>query len=71
MGNPLQDFKDCFARDLYGMTAGEAIEEGICISCKEPALEKCTTELSRKEYHISGLCDPCFQEITLPNKDGW
>ncbi len=41
-------------------TVAEAIEEGICIDCKEPAIPKCYSEAGLREYHISGLCETCF-----------
>jgi hypothetical protein len=52
----------------FGRTNTEAIQKGICISCgKAIDLQKGFKDaLSRKEYGISGLCQPCqdvaFQE---------
>ncbi len=60
----LQDFKDNMSMELYGMTKEEAIEKGICISCKKPPTY--VSEAGRKEYPISGLCEPCFDDITRP-----
>lgn len=62
--NPMQAFKDNVARSLYDMTAPEAHEKGICISCKEEARPKCYSELGFAEYNISGLCEECFDAIT-------
>ncbi len=59
----LQDFKDSMSKDLYDMTAREAIEKGICVDCKEPALAKCYSDAGRREYPISGLCETCFDRI--------
>ncbi len=67
--SPMQAFKDNVARDLYGMTAAEAIDKGVCIQCGEEALPKCYSEAGRKEYKISGLCEPCFDGITAEPED--
>ena len=45
---------------LYGMTKAEALSQGICLQCKMPALPKCYSEAGKREYQISGLCEPCF-----------
>lgn len=61
----MQDVKDKFAKDLYGTTITEAKKTGLCIQCEEEALPKCYSEAGKKEFFISGLCEPCFDEITL------
>lgn len=48
------------AKELYGIIKEEAFAKGICIECCEPALPKCYSNAGRKEYHISGLCEQCF-----------
>lgn len=65
----LQQLKDDFAKGLFAITASAAIQQGICIQCKEPALPKCYSDLGRKEYHITALCEECFDKITLPNDE--
>ena len=60
----LQEFKTKLAKDIFGETLKEVHEKGICINCKMPALSNCYSELGIKEYHISGLCEKCFDEIT-------
>jgi hypothetical protein len=62
MSNQLQQFKDETSRRAYGMTAREAIEQKICISCKKPPTF--TSEAGFREYRITGLCEPCFDRIT-------
>lgn len=59
----LQGLKDMVSISIYGMTAGQAQKEGICISCKEPAIGKCYSPAGVKEFHISGLCELCFDRI--------
>jgi len=60
--NQLDKFKNDLAVNLYGMTTGEAISKGICINCKQ--IPVTYSEAGRREYFISGLCEPCFDEIT-------
>lgn len=63
----LQEMKDSFSKNLFGMTKDKATTKGICIQCKEEALPKCYSDAGRKEYYISGLCEKCFDEITGEN----
>lgn len=56
--------KDFVSKELWGSTVAEVIPSGLCIKCKEPALEKCYSAMGRREYRISGLCEECFDEIT-------
>jgi hypothetical protein len=60
----LQDLKDSMSKELWGSTVAVVIPSGLCIKCKEPALEKCYSAMGRREYRISGLCEQCFDEIT-------
>jgi hypothetical protein len=49
--------------------------EGRCVCCKALAGPKCHTPLGHKEYHISGLCEDCFDvmfgEVTEIALKGW
>jgi len=58
--NEMQDFKDMMSKSLYGISASEAMAKGICVHCKEEALPKCYSEAGIKEYHITGLCEECW-----------
>jgi len=59
----LQDLKDDLAKAAHGITTKEAWEKGICIECKEPAAPKCHTSDGRGEYHISGMCEECWDAL--------
>lgn len=37
---------------------------GICVECGQEAGPRCYSDLGRREFHISGLCEVCFDEIT-------
>ena len=60
----LNDLKKSLAMEIFDMTKEEAISKNICINCKQPPVFN--TLLGQKEYQISGLCEPCFDEITTP-----
>lgn len=59
--NQLQNIKDELAIEATGITRDEAHTKGICIRCKQPPVF--FTYLGRKEYGISGMCEPCFDYI--------
>lgn len=60
----IQDFLNDLTMQTYGITVSEALAEGICIQCREPALPKCYSDAGRAEHQISGLCESCFDEIS-------
>lgn len=42
----------------------DAVECGFCPICKKPiSTNEFTSELSKKEYKISGMCQKCQNEI--------
>lgn len=60
----LRDFQDNLSKMVTGMTKSEALEKKICIECKRPdPLARCKTELGRREYFISGMCEECFDKL--------
>jgi len=61
--NSLENFKNSFTKNLYGMTKAEAHASGICLQCQEPAIPKCYSNAGREEYRISGLCELCWNEM--------
>ena len=56
----LDKLKETMSKELYGISRSDAIAKGVCISCGQPALSRCTSVAGRKEYRISGLCEVCF-----------
>jgi hypothetical protein len=65
----LQNFKDKLSMDLYRKTTKEAVDSGNCIQCGLPAMQRCYSDDGRREFHISGLCEVCFDEICLSVED--
>ena len=65
----LAELKQKMAKDLFGITVQEAMSKGICIHCKNPALERCYSAAGRREYSITGMCELCFDEITTELED--
>jgi len=62
INNP-QELAEKMAEEIYGITAKDARTQGLCVQCKEPAIPKCYSDAGRREYKISGLCEPCFDAI--------
>lgn len=63
MKNKIYEFKNDVAASIFGISLKEAHSRKICVSCKEAITFP--TEISEREYEISGLCDICFDNITL------
>lgn len=59
----LKASSDRLNREAFGETIQEANDKGNCIVCKQPALPKCYSEVGRREFYISGICEKCFDEI--------
>jgi len=53
---------DAMSKILFGTTRRESIHAGTCISCKKEATEF-KDSVSRKEFTISGLCQPCQDSV--------
>ena len=60
MKTNLDEFKDFMSLSLYGMSRTEALEKGICVSCKTPPVGD--TEVDAAEYKISALCSICYEK---------
>ena len=54
---------ESLSQSLFGRGRSDAIAENTCVMCGCPA-GVFTDEISRKEYGISGMCQPC-QDITF------
>ena len=61
MNNNLKNQLDMMALSIHGITKNDAISMGLCINCKQ--IPTFYTDLGRKEYRISGMCEPCFDLI--------
>ena len=59
----LKELKDTVSKSLFGKTRAEALEGGICIDCKEPAIPKCYSKAGKLEFVISGMCEECFDKL--------
>lgn len=66
---PLQKFKDELSMMATGMTKDQAHQQLICINCKLPAGPRCHTDAGRREYHISGMCEECFDKLFAEEDD--
>jgi hypothetical protein len=59
----LKELKENLSKEIFGQTKQEACNEGICISCKQPAIPKCYSQAGLREYQISGMCEECFDKL--------
>jgi hypothetical protein len=55
------DFVEQGYRAAFGETREEAKAKRLCVVCKQPPTF--TTEAGRREYDISGVCEPCFDAM--------
>ena len=60
--NELDNVKEEMAFKLFGRSRTLAIAGNGCVKCGESAVDF-RDELSRKEFGISGLCQPCQDGI--------
>jgi hypothetical protein len=58
-----KEFSNNLAKEIYGKNPSDCMAEGVCIQCGENAMENCYSEVGRKEFYISGLCEKCFDSI--------
>ena len=55
---------NCLQTGALKISLAEAWKKGVCAACLRPALENCYSDAGQKEYHISGLCERCFDAAT-------
>jgi len=58
----LVEVVDNVAKKFFGRTRTQALETHTCISCHKPAI-KFKDEKSAAEWHISGLCQECQDDL--------
>lgn len=58
---------DNLAKGTFGMTVMEAQAQGVCIQCKHPPV--LVTSAGKREYQISGMCEPCFDELFAESEE--
>jgi hypothetical protein len=63
MIDPMKGIRDESAKAAFGMTREEAQEQGICIHCKQVALGRIHTPAGHREYHITAMCEVCWDEL--------
>lgn len=70
----LQQLQNNLANSLFSMTAAEAKEKGICLSCKSPIRYEVGADTSgesgqiysdagMREYQKTALCETCFDSL--------
>ena len=59
-----QEFLDSTSKQIFGLTVTEAIDQSICIACKDKITkDNIYTENGLVYYTTSGLCDNCSQRL--------
>ena len=59
-----QEFLDSISKQIFGLTVAKAINQSICIACKEEiSKDNIYTENGLVYYTASGLCDNCNQRL--------
>ena len=65
-----QEFLDSISKQVFGMTVAEAIDQSICITCKEKiSKDNIYTENGLTYYTANGICDNCnrkFDKLDIP-----
>ncbi len=60
----VMDTVDAMANEEYGMTLTSALEEGVCVDCKQKVeVGSLRDALSVREYQISGFCQSCQDKV--------
>ena len=59
----LQEFRDELSKSAHGMTRDEAHAKGVCVDCKLPIHGRLKNEVDAREYQISGVCGPCWEQM--------
>lgn len=52
---------DAIAIEVFGELAADAKARSVCVRCKQPPTFY--SDAGRREYGITGLCEPCFDTI--------
>lgn len=51
-------------RQLFGMTAEDAIRLGCCVRCRKDVNPRELSVIDQNEWHLSGLCPSCYDALT-------
>jgi hypothetical protein len=67
-GKALLSYREMLARKVFGASMEECKELHICVHCKEsPDAPRTYSPAGEKEYQLTGLCEICFDQLTLRN----
>ena len=58
----MEQFNEALGQAVFVQSPRECIDKAVCVDCGGDASEF-NDEQSRKEYHITGLCQKCQDEI--------
>ncbi len=63
MSDPLKDIRDITAKSAFGMTREEAQAKKVCVNCKLPVEGRIHTPAGHREYHITAMCEVCWDDL--------
>lgn len=58
----LKEIKDAFTKQFFGATSEEVQAKQLCMTC-QAEVTGFRDAISEKEYHISGMCQACQDEM--------
>lgn len=58
----VMEMLNTMTKEMYGMTLTEALNDNICVKCKQDTSE--LDGIDKREFLISGLCPKCFDNLT-------
>lgn len=75
-GEALDKWREASYVKSFGLTKPQAINLGICVSCKKPIHDgrardpgAIYSEAGKREYQISGVCETCFDTMFAEEED--
>lgn len=63
ISEPVKELQNGMAKQMFGMTIDEAHEQEVCIQCKRSADDHIYSLQGYREYHLSALCEICFDKL--------
>jgi hypothetical protein len=63
----MKDIRDITSKAAFDMTREEAQAANVCVKCKQPPTF--STPAGAREYHITAICEPCWDAMFGEDED--